>query len=66
MLDLTRPKIIIPDDSKISINPFKNPYLMKLNFRAIPQYNKIKEPTFFSPLDHRNVSISQTIPIWRN
>lgn len=50
MLDSVRPKLEIPDDNKIGINKFKNPYLTKLTIKALPQYSKVTGPTFFNPL----------------
>lgn len=50
MLDITRPKINISDDTKIGINQYRNPYLTKLTIKILPQYSKIKGPTFIHPL----------------
>lgn len=50
MLDITRPKITIPDDSKIKINQYRNPYLTKLTIKILPNYAKINGPTLLNPL----------------
>lgn len=67
MLELVRPKLEIPDDSRISINQYRNPYLSKLTIKILPHYSKIKGPTLISPLEnHNNVAITQSLPLWRN
>lgn len=50
MLDLARPKLSLPDDSRVTINEYKNPYLSKLTIKILPHYSKIKGATFISPL----------------
>lgn len=67
MLDLVRPKFTIPEDSRVSINEYKNPYLSKLTIKILPHYSKINGATFISPLaNHNNVAIVQSLPLWRN
>lgn len=67
MLELVRPKLEIPDDTKITINQYRNPYLSKLTIKILPQYAKINGPTLIHPLDnHSNVAIVQSLPLWRN
>lgn len=50
MLDLVRPKLTIPDDSKIKINEYRNPYLSKLTIKLLPNYTQINGPTLINPL----------------
>lgn len=67
MLDLVRPKLTIPDDSKIKINEYRNPYLSKLTIKLLPNYTQINGPTLINPLEsHNNVAITQSLPLWRN
>ena len=67
MLDLVRPKLTIPEDSKIKINEYRNPYLSKLTIKILPHYSKIKGPTLISPLyNHNNIAITQSLPLCRN
>jgi hypothetical protein len=67
MLDLVRPKLDIPDDNRIGINHYRNPYLTKLTIKVLPQYSHIKGSTFLNPLEnHNNVAIVQSLPLWRN
>ena len=68
MLDVTRPKINLEQDTKITIDEYKNPYLTKLTIKVLPQYSqidssKIIAPPFEKPI---NFSIVQSVPLWRN
>lgn len=36
MIDTVRPKLSIPDDSKITIDNYRNPYLNKLTLKILP------------------------------
>lgn len=67
MLELVRPKLTFPDDSRVTINQYRNPYLSKLTIKILPHYSKINGPTFIHPLsNHGNVAIVQSLPLWRN
>jgi hypothetical protein len=67
MIDIVRPKLQIPDDSRIALNQYRNPYLSKLTIKILPHYSKINGPTLIDPLqNHNNVAIVQSLPLWRN
>lgn len=57
----------MPDDTRISINPSKNPYLTKLTMKLSPTYSAIEGLTVISPFNSMpNIAISQYFPLWRN